>query len=59
MNKLIFKEIEIEKRKLIELRKIVLPIRDITIQLASSESIFLDKANFRYFSNLKSSCASA
>jgi len=58
-NKLIFKEIEIEKRKLIELRKIVLPIRDITIQIASSESIFLDKANFRYFSNLKSSCASA
>jgi len=58
-NKLIFKEIEIEKRKLIELRKIVLPIRDITIQLESSESIFLDKANFRYFSNLKSSCASA
>ena len=58
-NKLIFKEIEIEKRKLIELRKIVLPIRDITIQLESSESIFLDKSNFRYFSNLKSSCASA
>lgn len=58
-NKLIFKEIEIEKRKLIELRKIVLPIRDITNQLESSESIFLDKANFRYFSNLKSSCASA
>jgi magnesium transporter len=58
-NKLIFKEIEIEKRKLIELRKIVLPIRDITIQLASSDSIFLNKANFRYFSNLKSSCASA
>ena len=58
-NKLIFKEIEIEKRKLIELRKIVLPIRDITIQLASSDSIFLNKANFRYFSNLKSSCARA
>lgn len=58
-NKLIFKEIEIEKRKLIELRKIVLPIRDITIQLENSESIFLDKANFHYFSNLKSSCASA
>ena len=58
-NKLIFKEIETEKRKLIELRKIVLPIRDITIQLESSESNFLDKANVRYFSNLKSSCASA
>jgi len=58
-NKLIFKEIEKEKRKLIELRKIVLPIRDITNQLESSESIFLDKSNFRYFSILKSSCASA
>jgi magnesium transporter len=58
-NKTIFKEIELEKRKLIELRKIVQPTRDITLQIESSESIFLDKANFRYFSNLKSSCASA
>ena len=57
-NKTIFKEIELEKRKLIELRKIVQPTRDITLQIQTSESNFLDKANFRYFSNLKSSCLS-
>jgi magnesium transporter len=57
-NKTIFKEIELEKRKLIELRKIVQPTRDITLQIQNSESNFLDKANFRYFSNLKSSCLS-
>ena len=57
-NKTIFKEIELEKRKLIELRKIVQPTRDITLQILNSESNFLDKSNFRYFSNLKSSCLS-
>jgi magnesium transporter len=57
-NKAIFKEIELEKRKLIELRKIVQPTRDITLQIPNSESNFLDKANFRYFANLKSSCLS-
>ncbi len=58
-NKSIFKEIEIEKRRLIELRKIVQPIRDITMQLEHSESILLDRSNFHYFSNLKSACFSA
>ena len=57
-NKAIFKEIEIEKRKLIELRKIVQPTRDITLQILNSESNFLDKSNLRYFANLKSSCLS-
>jgi magnesium transporter len=57
-NKLIFKEIEIEKRKLIELRKIVQPTRDITLQILNSESNFLDKSNIRYFANLKSCCLS-
>lgn len=57
-NKTIFKEIEIEKRKLIELRKIVQPTRDITLQILNSESNFLDKSNLRYFANLKSSCLS-
>ena len=57
-NKAIFKEIELEKRKLIELRKIVQPTRDITLQILNSESNFLEKSNFRYFSNLKSSCLS-
>lgn len=58
-NKSIFKEIEIEKRKLIELRKIVQPMRDVTMQLEHSESAFLDLNNFYYFANLKSSCVSA
>ena len=57
-NKAIFKEIEIEKRKLIELRKIVQPTRDMTLQILNSESNFLDKSNLRYFANLKSSCLS-
>lgn len=58
-NREIFKEIENEKRKLIELRKIVLPMRDITAQLENSESIFLDKSNLRYFLSLKTYCTSA
>lgn len=58
-NKFIFKEIEIEKRRLIELRKIVQPMRDITMQLEHSESTLLDRSNYHYFSNLKSSCVSA
>jgi magnesium transporter len=58
-NKSIFKEIEIEKRRLIELRKIVQPMRDITMQLEHSESNLLDRTNFYYFSNLKSACLSA
>ena len=57
-NKTIFKEIELEKRKLIELRKIIQPTRDITLQILNSESNFLDKSNLRYFANLKSSCLS-
>ncbi len=57
-SKSIFNEIEIEKRKLIELRKIAQPMRDITIQLESSESPFLEKENFHYFSNLRSACVS-
>lgn len=58
-NKSIFKEIEIEKRRLIELRKIVQPMRDITMQLEHSDSNLLDLSNFHYFSNLRSSCISA
>ena len=57
-NKTIFKAIELEKRKLIELRKIIQPTRDITLQILNSESNFLDKSNLRYFANLKSSCLS-
>lgn len=57
-NKSIFHEIEEEKRKLIELRKIAQPMRDITLQLEHSESPYLDKSNFHYFTHLRSSCIS-
>jgi len=57
-SKAIFKEIEAEKRKLIQLRKIALPMRDITMQLESSENVFLEETNKQYFLNLKLSCVS-
>ncbi len=57
-NKSILNQIEKEKRKLIELRKIALPMRDISSQLETSESIFFEKSNHQYFSHLKSSCVS-
>ena len=52
----ILKQIEIEKRKLIELRKIAQPMRDITYQLQSAESNLIEKSNKLYFRNLKDSC---
>jgi magnesium transporter len=58
-SKALFMEIETEKRTLIELRKIVQPMRDVTMQLEHSESTLLDQNNFYYFTNLKSSCVSA
>lgn len=50
------KLIEHEKRKLIELRKIVFPLKEITSQLDKSESQFIEKENHYYFSNLKDNC---
>jgi magnesium transporter len=55
-NRNILKEIEIEKRKLIELRKITQPMRDITYQLEFNESNFIEKSNKLYFKNLKDAC---
>lgn len=57
-SKSILNQIEREKRKLIELRKIALPMRDICSQLEASDSGFFEKSNQRYFSHLKSSCFS-
>jgi magnesium transporter len=54
----IFHEIEVEKRKLIELRKIVIPMRDITLQLENAETHFIHTENYHYFSNLRSLCES-
>ncbi|MFN5417661.1 MAG: magnesium/cobalt transporter CorA [Flavobacteriia bacterium] len=50
------KHIENEKRKLIELRKVVFPLKEITSQLDKSESQFIEKENHYYFSNLKDNC---
>ena len=57
-DKEIFKDLDIEKRKLIELRKIVIPMRDITIQLENAETPFLHDYNQHYFVNLKFLCES-
>jgi magnesium transporter len=50
------KLIEFEKRRLIELRKIALPLRDIAFQLEKVQSIFLDNDNHPYFADLKEQC---
>jgi magnesium transporter len=50
------KMIEFQKRKLIELRKIVLPLKDVTFQLDKMHSPFLEAENHHYFSDLKENC---
>jgi magnesium transporter len=48
--------IEFQKRKLIELRKIVLPLKEVTFQLDKLESPFISKDNAHYFADLKENC---
>lgn len=50
------KLIEFQKRKLIELRKIVLPLKDVTFQLEKLQTPFLEKDNHHYFADLKDNC---
>ena len=57
-DKSILASIELEKRKLIELRKIAQPMRDVTNQLENSESPFIQNSNRHYFRSLRSSCMS-
>lgn len=52
----ILEEIEANKRKLIELKKIAVPIKEITSQLEKMDSPFIDAENHRYFSDLKDNC---
>lgn len=52
------KKIELQKRKLAELRKIVLPLKDVTSQLEKSQSHLIDPSNHYYFSDLKENCMS-
>ena len=50
-------KIELERRKLIELKKIASPMLDISIQLLGSESTLIDKSNHVYFNSLHHSCS--
>ena len=50
------KLIEYQKRKLIELRKIVLPLKEVTFQLEKVNSPFVDSENRHYFVDLKENC---
>lgn len=56
-SKQLFRELETTKRKLISLRKVVLPMREICNELLSSDSRFIEKENTRYFQNLYKSCS--
>jgi magnesium transporter len=50
------KQIELEKRKLIELRKIIFPLKDIVSQLDKTKTEFIKEENLYYFSDLKDNC---
>lgn len=52
----ILSEIEIEKRKIMELKKIVFLIKDVTSHIERLDSKFIKKENFYYFSELKDEC---
>lgn len=50
------KRIEVQNRKLIELRKIVFPLKEITSQLEKMRNPLLQRDNHYYFSSLKDNC---
>lgn len=50
--------IEIQKRRLGELRNISVPIRDIAVQLEKTQNELIQSANSPYFADLKDSCLS-
>ena len=52
------KLVELQKRKLSELRKIVIPLKEATSQLEKSQSHLIDKENHYYFSDLREHCLS-
>lgn len=54
----ILTSIELQKRKLMELRRIVLPLKEIAIALESSKSPLFRKDTKHYFSDLKQNCIS-
>lgn len=52
----ILKEIEVQKRKLIELRKIVFPLKEIASHLERISTPLIEKSNHYYFSEIKDNC---
>lgn len=50
------KKIEFQKRKLFQLRKIVIPLRDIAMLLEAANHDFLSKENHHYFVDLRENC---
>lgn len=55
-NSLTLKLIELQKRKLIELRKIVMPLKEVTSQLEKANNTYIEKENHYYFTDLKENC---
>lgn len=53
---MILSRIEVEKRKLIELRRIVVPLKEIVIAIESEKNNLISSQTKHYFSNLKQSC---
>ena len=50
--------VELQKRKLLSMRKIVVPLKEITLQLEKVDTPFIGKKNRHYFTDLKESCSS-
>ena len=50
--------IELQKRELIELRKLTQPLKDLLSGLENMDHNFIDPANKHYFKNLRNSCTS-
>jgi magnesium transporter len=54
----LLKEVELEKRKLIELRKIVSPMRELMQQLERLDARYIEADDVKYFNGLKDTCSS-
>jgi magnesium transporter len=52
----ILRAIEEEKRKLVELRNTVLPLKDVASRLEKLDSVYLSIDNRHYFADLKENC---
>lgn len=57
-NTKILSNIELQKRKLMELRRIVLPMKEISIALESSKSSLFKRETHHYYTDLKNNCIS-